>query len=569
MLRALFDRIITLVRPDRARLRPRVDFDPETGVLSIGLEATCRNAAISLDPRILDSLTGRCGDRRFTISAKEASEFKDFLPRLVRDNSGGLSCTGPAIPDVLEDLRAALPIEETPRAMAIRRETGRAAVSVAIHSASALHIAAEGITSGGQVFPLTISEAARGKVHRIGSTFYRVPADSMGVLAGIDDSGIIEHGGDISKVKEFAVRMDRLKLSDCGVNVAPEAGLLISSAKQPVSTELVPWVDFVEADRILRVALRERTSSEAPAPISADSISRPHLRDGRFVELDPSSRNMAEQLAKFSSAANGAALRFDGGAVPKALDIVRTFSNTQQSAAAAAVRVHRQPLESRTYLELAEPETLIVRENLATEDQRVITPPELGERGWPEWIRVGTEYFRGPSAKRHPPRRGHKSADGLIRLDGDDVPSFLADDLPEISKNSHVFTDGKSAALRVVTAAPQINTSIDLDQTQSQVVVRPRYRSGSIDIDHQKLRQWDRKRSYYRDGASFHRIDWAEVKRVEDALAEADLVEQPDGSYTSPALDLDEIINISPSSAFFRKPRFWRNSENGCSDLQK
>ena len=149
-----------------------------------------------------------------------------------------------------------------------------------------------------------------------------------------------------------------------------------------------------------------------------------------------------------------------------------------------------------------------------------------------------------PKERMQRPKQGNEVSPGKRRLTRDEVPDFLEKDLPVIKSSSRVLIEKGASELRVVATAPEVQTSIDLDEKSSQVVVRPQYKSGGDTLDHVELRQSDQARRYFRKNKTYHRVDWSQVKRVSTALKETELEEQPDGSYRAPSLHYDEIINV-------------------------
>jgi len=237
-------------------------------------------------------------------------------------------------------------------------------------------------------------------------------------------------------------------------------------------------------------------------------------------------------------------LSCSGSNVPECLDRLRSIPKVKQSQAAASIRVHSKPLESRTYLELDDPETLIVRQNYASSEGHEIPAPDTGPQEQPDWLRVSSDYFKAPREQLRRPQRGRKIAPGKCQLTKDEVPEFLESELPSVRKSSRVLTGPSVSELRVVRTTPDFVAKIDLDEASNQVIIHPQYKSGSALLGHTTLNKYDRSRTYLRKDKTFHRVDWSQVENVSRALKQTGLKEQPDGSYRAPSLNFDEIINV-------------------------
>jgi superfamily II DNA or RNA helicase len=322
------------------------------------------------------------------------------------------------------------------------------------------------------------------------------------------------------------------------------AAELLKSASNPAETKLVPIADFAEANKILELKFQLVDELGNRSPFDLAAIGQPIFRGNRFLRLNETSQRLGENLSKIPHNRANGAICFGGGAVPKALQLIRSHPDLEQSPSAAAVQIHQKPLEPRTYIDLENPESLIVEQNLVSEDERVIAAPSLDSSHLPEWIRVAREYYRAPTLAPSKPKRGLEVGRGRFRLQGDQIADFLTEDVSELKKTSRVLATPKVAELRIVTATPQVVTEIGFDEISKQLVVRPRYRSGQSEFDHKVFREWDRRRRYFRSGNTFHRVDWEQVDRVQKIARQAGLSERPDGSFTAPPLSIEEIINV-------------------------
>ncbi|GEM_PF-1632277 len=440
MLRRLWDRLITRVRPDRAELAPVISFDSQSGRVIIDVRAQIRGQEIPVSRSALLSGAGRNGDRSFRLSQSELSRVQSLLTQLGQEQTETLTCRVLQIPSLATEISA---LRELPRTK--------------------------------------FSEAANQLLH---------------------------------------------------------------SALHPAEAKLEPIADFLATDKTLELKFKLIDDRGDQYPFNLAAIGRPIFRGNRFLRLDEASAKLAEDLSKIPHDRADGATRFGGGAVPKALQLIRAHDQFEQSPSAGAIQIHEKPLEPRTYIDLENPESLIIEQNLVSENERVIEPPLIESGNWPEWIRVGPEYYRAPLRPPSPPKRGTPIGRGRFRLEGDQVPEFLAEELPETKKTSRVFAKPAVAELRVVTASPQVITEIGLDDTTHQVVIRPRYHTGASDFDHKTFRDSDRRRRYFRSGNTFHRVDWEQVDRVQEAAKRGGFSERPDGSFAAPPLSLEEIINI-------------------------
>ena len=436
MLKRIWDRVATRVRPDRAVLSPLISLDFESGKLNVELRARVRGQIIRLDSAAFLAGGGSLGDRRFHVSRQEIESLSNFHHQF--DQSGRWSC--PAF-DVLN------------------------------------------------------------------------LAPSLSQLRGLR-----------------------------GAEVSAEANELIASAMAPSSAELRGSIGFKDAGGVLTVGLTLSDQVGRVTPFDLRAKDRPILRGYRFLRLDEKSAVLASQLAKAGVRGDNGATEVRGAKVPVMLKALRESGRFEQSAAAEKLSIHEKPLERRTYLELADPETLIIKENLSSATGTLFALPQPESDGWPEWIRTGTDYFRTPGPL--PKSRGAAATrSGRSTLRGDQIAQFLAEELPSIKKSGRVIDGHGADNLKVVTASPQLQTTLQMDPNTNGIVIDPKYRSGSATISHRALRNYDRARNYFRAGGTFHKIDWKLVDQVQRATKELGLTERTDGSFTAPALSLDEIIN--------------------------
>ncbi len=541
MLQQLWDKISTRIRPDRASLNPIVDFDPEVGSLSIRLEAQVRGQRVTLDRSLLQKGFGFAGYRKFKIEASEINEIEKILVRGRWQDESTAHFEESNVPGCLKLLRA-LNCRESPAAQRVVSKNAQPKLRVKTENESALRFEAYSETEDGAPVLLDISKLSADTIHRQGFTFYRVAPLPPLLSGSIGPAGEVKHSGNVDRVRELgsAIRESR---NICPVDLSPEAELLFHSAESPVPVAVRPKADFEVDHGTVKVVFNEVLPDKNVRPALIASLTKPHLASGVFCEFSPASREILQKLTRLGTREGNNELKITGKGVPEAVEILRGYPLTEETLAAKSIQVHTAPLESRTFLELEDPETLIVRQNLQTSDGRQIKLPEFAAGEAPDWIRVRSEYFHPPEKTPQAPSHGQKVQPGEHRLSGDDIPEFIDADLRGIRQTSRVFADPEFSSVRVVTAAPELQTEIDLDENTSRVKVRPRYKSGSAVLEHSDISKADRKRRYYRRGSTYHRLDWELYEKVREAVGDAGLEEESDGSFTGPSLHYDEIIN--------------------------
>jgi SNF2 family DNA or RNA helicase len=346
------------------------------------------------------------------------------------------------------------------------------------------------------------------------------------------------------------LRSDQIVLQP-SIGFDPRSGTLprfiwnsIETLLKPDQVVLQPFIDFDPRSGTLTIALHGDLNGK---PIS---LSRPSLARGggtfngrRFI-VNPYGLDIIRSIGATCDWTDDVTLCCTGDNVPGCLASLRKWFRVAHTPAAGAVTIHPAPLEHRTYLNLEDPDTLLVRQTLTTADGSVIPFPTSALEEHPSWVRVTDQFYKMPRERPHAPSQGTEVSPGTRRLVMDEVPEFLEKDLSAIRKSSRVLDDNAVGELRVVTTTPHIHTSIDLDEGTSQLIVRPRYKSESEFLDHAELHKTDRSRRYYRSRNTYHTVDWAQVRRVTAALEDGGLEEHPDGSYRAPILTYDETITV-------------------------
>jgi non-specific serine/threonine protein kinase len=318
----------------------------------------------------------------------------------------------------------------------------------------------------------------------------------------------------------------------------------IATLFTPDEVLLQPNVDFDAATGNLQITIKGNLSGNT-VRLSKRSVTRGNgTFNGRRFQINRYDREEIKRILASCEWTDDWILRCGKDNVPDCLTVLRQKFTLEETPAAKTVSIHPGPLENRTYLDLDDPEALIVRQTLATSDELFIQPPKRSPGEHPSWLRVSDHFFKLPKERLQEPTQGTEVSPGTRRLVKDEVPTFLEKDLPDIKKSGRVLIDKGVSELRVVATPPQVQTSIDLDNKTSQIIVRPQYRSGDESLDHVELLRADQSRQYYRKQKTYHRVDWSQVHRVKTALKDIGLEEQPDGSYRAPSLSYDEIINI-------------------------
>lgn len=312
----------------------------------------------------------------------------------------------------------------------------------------------------------------------------------------------------------------------------------------PDEVLLRPSVDFDESSGNLRITIKGDLDGKA-VRLSRRSITRGRGSfQGRHFRVNPYDAKIMKGVLGSCEWTDDWSLCCKKDNVPSCLNTLRAEFGLEQTPIASTVKIHSDPLENRTYLDLDDPETLIVRQTLVSSDESLIQPPNLPAEECPSWLRVSNHFFKMPKERMKEPSQGREVSPGKRHLVKDEVPEFLEKDLPAIKKSSRVLIEKEASELRVVATVPEVQTSVDLDENKSQIIVRPQYKSGGEILDHVELLQSDEARRYFRKKKTYHRVDWSQVKRVSTALREIGLEEQPDGSYRAPSLHYDEIINV-------------------------
>jgi len=312
----------------------------------------------------------------------------------------------------------------------------------------------------------------------------------------------------------------------------------------PDEVLLRPSVDFDEASGHLKVTITGDLKGKS-VRLSRQSVTRGNgIFQGRRFRVNWFDFKHIKRILAASEWTDDWSLCCKKDNVPNCLNTLRTEFEVEETPAATKVKIHSDPLENRTYLDLDDPETLIVRQTLVSSDESLIQPPKLPSDACPSWLRVSSHFFKLPEERMKEPSQGREVSPGKRRLVRDEVPEFLEKDLPTIRKSSRVLIEKEASELRVVAILPEVQTSIDLDENKSQIIVRPQYKSGGETLDHAEMLHTDQGRRYFRKKKTYHKVDWSQVNRVSTALEEIGLEKQPDGSYRAPSLSYDEIINV-------------------------
>jgi hypothetical protein len=299
----------------------------------------------------------------------------------------------------------------------------------------------------------------------------------------------------------------------------------IATLFTPDEVLLQPNVDFDATTGNLQITIKGNLSGKT-VRLSKRSVTRGNgTFNGRRFRINRYDREEIKRILVSCEWADDWTLRCGKDNVPDCLTVLRQKFTLEETPAAKTVSIHPTPLENRTYLDLDDPETLIVRQTLATSDESFVQPPKLSSGEHPSWLRVSDHFFKLPKERLQEPTQGTEILPGKRRLVKDEVPEFLEKDLPGIKKSGRVLIDKGVSELRVVATPPQVQTLIDLDNKTSQIIVCPQYKSGDESLDHVELLRADQSRQYYRKKKTYHRVDWSQVHRVKKALKDIGLEE--------------------------------------------
>jgi hypothetical protein len=105
MIGYIWDRVATLIRPDLAELVPDVDFDPNTGTLSVQLGARVRGKTTWVDMRTLTRGRGTLGGRAFRLPPETSSTLMRAAESMRSSDPDTLTCEQDRVPEVVALLR--------------------------------------------------------------------------------------------------------------------------------------------------------------------------------------------------------------------------------------------------------------------------------------------------------------------------------------------------------------------------------------------------------------------------------------------------------------------------------
>ena len=166
----------------------------------------------------------------------------------------------------------------------------------------------------------------------------------------------------------------------------------------PDEVLLRPSVDFDESSGNFKIAIKGDLDGKW-VRLGRRSITRGRgTFQGRRFRVNPYDFKVINDIIGSCEWADDCSLWCKKDNVPSCLSALRIKFGLERSPAASTVKIHSNPLENRTYLELDDPETLIVRQTLATSDDSLIQPPQSSSEELPGWLRVFNKFFQ--NAKR-------------------------------------------------------------------------------------------------------------------------------------------------------------------------
>jgi hypothetical protein len=252
---------------------------------------------------------------------------------------------------------------------------------------------------------------------------------------------------------------------------------------------LRPCIDFDPRSGYLKITVNSELNGK-PICLSQRSLTRGRgAFQGRRFIINQHGLKVIQSVIASCEWTDDVTLCCKKDNVPGCLNTLRNWFSVGQTSAAKAVTIHTAPLENRTYLDLDDPETLIVRQTLTTPDESFVQPSPPAHEEHPSWLRVVDQFFKMPSKRLPNLTRGTEMAPGKRRLVKDELPEFIENDLPPLKKSGRVFLDKEVSELRVVPSPPHVQTSVDLDESKSEIIIHPRYKSGDESINHAELQR--------------------------------------------------------------------------------
>src|SRR2546426_8897640 len=174
MIGRLWNRLATFIRPDPAELAPEVDFDPDTGRLSLLPAVDVRGETTRIDIQALSTGRGRLGSRAFRLSRDSTSAFMRATQSMRWSGPDTLTCDHDRVPEVIELLRSTPNARFSHRAGQITTRDAQLQFSLSTDPSSSLHIEAMAVMD--QIHLPVCATSDAGAMHREGTTFVRVPA---------------------------------------------------------------------------------------------------------------------------------------------------------------------------------------------------------------------------------------------------------------------------------------------------------------------------------------------------------------------------------------------------------
>jgi hypothetical protein len=422
MLRRFWDRISTFIRPDEVQIEPLADYNSENGLLTLKIRASTHGRTVQISRSSIDGSKGRIGDRRFVIPQSRRASLMELCKEFQWDGDN-LIASGEEVPAKLESIPKSLPLEKTPHARAIVVETAPVRLAISITTPDSLALRPTWTDKHGTPHVLALATLKSGRTIRDGSTFYQIKPWPANAVDGVSEDGLLRHRGEVEAVKSFAeTSLPRLK-TVASVELSDSAARLLESSVKPLAAKVTSSADFAAGELSLTFQQPDGLRGDDTL-VAPDQLKTPWLDSDHFVKLNDAEAMLLHRLEAESPTRADGKLIFRGGAVPNALEILRANPATRQSPSAAAVQIHATPMEQRTYIDLDEVGSLIVENNLQTDDDRTILQPELPADDPPNWIRVQNEYFRSPKRLAQPPKAARKLSKGKFKLDDDTIGIF-------------------------------------------------------------------------------------------------------------------------------------------------
>ena len=133
---------------------------------------------------------------------------------------------------------------------------------------------------------------------------------------------------------------------------------------RPDELLLQPTIDFDARTGTLKILVASDLNGKIVNISRRSLIKGRGVFRGRRFRINPHGLEVIQRILPICEWTDEVTLCCKQGSVPSCLATLRTWFNIGQTPAAKAVKIFTTPLENRTYLDLDDPETLVVRQTL-------------------------------------------------------------------------------------------------------------------------------------------------------------------------------------------------------------